>query len=84
MEQIIYTEKTDGISIDRIRRDAAFSMPRKHLHNEYEIYYLLEESGLTPGEDVTIEWKTSEEVTASWPPAGSICACSLSPPPPAS
>ena len=42
MEQIIYTEKTDGISIDRIRRDAAFSMPRKHLHNEYEIYYLLE------------------------------------------
>ena len=27
MEQIIYTEKTDGISIDRIRRDAAFSMP---------------------------------------------------------
>ena len=42
MEQIIYAEKTDGISIDRIRRDAAFSMPRKHLHNEYEIYYLLE------------------------------------------
>ena len=23
MEQIIYAEKTDGISIDRIRRDAA-------------------------------------------------------------
>lgn len=42
MEQVIYTEKTDGIAIDRIRREAAFSMPRKHLHNEYEIYYLLE------------------------------------------
>ena len=38
MEQIIYTEKTDGISIDRIRREAAFTMPCKHLHNEYEIY----------------------------------------------
>ena len=42
MEQIIYAEKTDGISIDRIRREAAFTMPCKHLHNEYEIYYLLE------------------------------------------
>ena len=53
-------------------------------NTEYVLNYLLEESGLTPGEDVTIEWKTSEEVTASWPPAGSTCACSPSPPPPAS
>ena len=42
MEQILYAEKTDGIAIDRIRREAAFTMPCKHLHNEYEIYYLLE------------------------------------------
>ena len=41
MEQILYAEKTDGIAIDRIRREAAFTMPCKHLHNEYEIYYLL-------------------------------------------
>lgn len=27
MEQIIYAEKTDGISIDRIRRDALFPCP---------------------------------------------------------
>ena len=33
-------------------------------NTEYVLNYLLEESGLTPGEDVTIEWKTSEEVTA--------------------
>ena len=28
-------------------------------NTEYVLNYLLEESGLTPGEDVTIEWKTS-------------------------
>lgn len=42
MEQIIYQAAEDGIAIDRIRREAAFSMPCKHLHDEYEIYYLLE------------------------------------------
>ena len=31
---------------------------------EYVLNYLLELNGLTPGEDVTIEWKASEEVTA--------------------
>ena len=31
---------------------------------EYVLNYLLEQNGLTPGEDVTIEWKASEEVTA--------------------
>ena len=30
---------------------------------EYVLNYLLEESGLTPGEDVTIEWAPSEEIT---------------------
>ncbi len=52
-------------------------------NTEYVLNYLLEESGLTPGEDVTIEWKTSEEVTALLIPADrSVHA--LSPPPPAS
>ena len=31
---------------------------------EYVLNYLLEQNGLIPGEDVTIEWKASEELTA--------------------
>ena len=42
MSQIIYQEKMKGISIDRIRREPGFTMPSKHLHNEYEIYFLVE------------------------------------------
>lgn len=30
---------------------------------EYVLHYLLEQNGLTPGRDVTIEWKTSDELT---------------------
>ena len=41
-----------------------------------EFIPLLEESGLTPGEDVTIEWKTSEEVTALMA-SGGIDLCML-------
>ena len=42
MSQILYQEKMDGISIDRICREPGFTMPSKHLHNEYEIYFLVE------------------------------------------
>ena len=45
-------------------------------NTEYVLNYLLEESGLTPGEDVTIEWKTSEEVTALMA-SGEIDLCML-------
>ena len=45
-------------------------------NTEYVLNYLLEESGLTPGEDVTIEWKTSEEVTALMA-SGGIDLCML-------
>lgn len=31
---------------------------------EYVLNYLLEQNGLTPGEDVVIEWKAADEVTA--------------------
>ncbi len=31
---------------------------------EYVLNYLLRENGLEPGEDVTVEWKTSDELTA--------------------
>lgn len=41
-QQIICEAAMEGITIDRIRRQPGFAMPVKHLHNEYEIYYLLE------------------------------------------
>ena len=42
MQQVLFDEKMDGITIDRIRREDGFSMPSKHLHDAYEIYYLLD------------------------------------------
>lgn len=42
MNHILFDESMDGISIDRITRDYNFEMPIKHMHNDYEIYYLLE------------------------------------------
>lgn len=41
-QEVVCEARTDGITIDRIRRQPGFVMPAKHLHNEYEIYYLLE------------------------------------------
>ena len=32
MQQVLFDEKMDGITIDRIRREDGFSMPSKHLH----------------------------------------------------
>lgn len=42
MTNIIFEESLDGISIDRIMRDYEYTMSTKHVHNEHEIYYLLE------------------------------------------
>lgn len=42
MKRIIFEETMDGICIDRIIRDYEYNMPSKHVHNEFEIYYLLE------------------------------------------
>ncbi len=42
MKRVIFNEMMDGICIDRIIRDYRYSMPSKHVHDEYEIYYLLE------------------------------------------
>lgn len=41
-QEVVCEARTDGITIDRIRRQPGFAMPVKHLHNEYEIYYLVE------------------------------------------
>ncbi|QHQ59423.1 helix-turn-helix domain-containing protein [Anaerocolumna sedimenticola] len=42
MRRIVFEETMDGICIDRIIRDYEYNMPTKHVHDEYEIYYLLE------------------------------------------
>lgn len=43
---------------------------------EYVLHYLLEQNGLTPGRDVTIEWKTSDELTTLMA-SGEIGLCML-------
>lgn len=42
MRRVVFEETMDGICIDRIIRDYEYTMPSKHVHDEYEIYYLLE------------------------------------------
>ncbi|WFR58513.1 AraC family transcriptional regulator [Anaerocolumna sp. AGMB13025] len=42
MRQIAFEETMEGLCIDRITRDYEFNMPSKHVHDEYEIYYLIE------------------------------------------
>jgi len=41
MKKIYAEELIDGITIDRIARDYEYSMPSKHFHKEYELYYLI-------------------------------------------
>ncbi len=41
MRQVIYEETMTGITISRLIRNYEFSMPSKHIHDEYEIYYLI-------------------------------------------
>ena len=38
----LYNELVDGFHIDRVVRDYNYSMDIRHIHEEYEIYYLLE------------------------------------------
>lgn len=42
MKRTVYHEMIEGLEIERVQRDYEFSMPTKHFHNEYEIYYLVE------------------------------------------
>lgn len=42
MRNIIYKESDVGLTIDRIVRNYDFNMPHKHIHEEYEIYYLID------------------------------------------
>lgn len=42
LRQVLFNETFEGLTIERVIRDYEFSMQTKHLHNEYEIYYLLD------------------------------------------
>lgn len=42
MKKIIYNRSMPGLAITRVVRDYEFSMPIRHMHDEYEIYYLVE------------------------------------------
>lgn len=42
MRQIVYEEEMNGLVMDRVIRDYEFNMAEKHIHDNYEIYYLLE------------------------------------------
>lgn len=42
MRKIVFEASSNGITVDRIIRDYEYKMPTKHLHDEFEIYYLLE------------------------------------------
>ena len=42
MRNIVYKESDVGLTIDRIVRNYDFDMPHKHVHEEYEIYYLVD------------------------------------------
>lgn len=41
MKQIIYLERAQGLKVERVFRDEGYTMPIKHFHREYEIYYLV-------------------------------------------
>lgn len=41
MDKILFSDAVGGIVMERIERDSNFSMMSKHIHNEYEIYYLV-------------------------------------------
>lgn len=42
MKKIIYSQNLPGLSISRVVRDFEFTMPIRHMHDEYEIYYLVD------------------------------------------
>lgn len=41
MKQILYLEKVQGLKVERAFRGEGYTMPIKHFHREYELYYLV-------------------------------------------
>lgn len=42
MKQTIFKDRVPGLMVEQIIRDEEFNMDVRHMHSEYEIYYLLE------------------------------------------
>lgn len=42
MKHTVFAEKMDGIFAEHVIRDVEFTMSIKHMHPEYELYYLIE------------------------------------------
>ena len=42
MKQIIFKERIPGLMTEQVINDEEFNMDVRHMHSEYEIYYLLE------------------------------------------
>lgn len=42
MENLVFRERLPGLKIDQVIRDEEFNMAARHMHSEYEIYYLIE------------------------------------------
>ena len=45
MRETVFREVLEGVTIERVARNSEYTMPSKHLHMEYEIYYLLNGEG---------------------------------------
>ena len=45
MRETVFREVLDGFTIERVARYSEYTMPSKHLHMEYEIFYLLNAEG---------------------------------------
>lgn len=42
MIQVLFKERIPGLKVEQVIRDDEFSMDIRHMHSEYEIYYLVE------------------------------------------
>lgn len=42
MKQTIFKDRLPGLMVEQVIREGEFSMGSRHMHSEYEIYYLLE------------------------------------------
>ena len=42
MKHTIFKERIPGLMVEQVIRDEEFNMDARHMHSEYEIYYLLE------------------------------------------
>lgn len=47
MNETVFTGNVRGIMAEQVVRDQEFSMYSRHFHESFELYFLLEGSGIT-------------------------------------